>query len=209
MKARENPFAVDRVLKVRYRFQVNGWAEFLDRLAASRCRGAIVGPEGSGKTTLLEDLRPRLTQRGYQTVWIRLARGERTSLRSLLRLVSAQDTHRHVILFDGAEQLGPLRWRLFERNTRQAAGLVITTHRPGRMPTLIECSTNAGLLKDMVAQLLGDAGISADRLDDTIAKLDELFAKHRGNLRDALRELYDDCATKRYSLGANCCGVNF
>src|SRR3972149_3545862 len=84
MKARENPFAVDRVLKVRYRFQVNGWAEFLDRLAASRCRGAIVGPEGSGKTTLLEDLRPRLTQRGYQTVWIRLARGERTSLRSLL-----------------------------------------------------------------------------------------------------------------------------
>jgi hypothetical protein len=51
MRARDNPFAVRRVLKLRYRLSESGWDELLARLERLDHRAAIVGAEGSGKTT--------------------------------------------------------------------------------------------------------------------------------------------------------------
>jgi hypothetical protein len=58
-------------------------------------------------------------------------------------------------------------------------------HRPGRLPTLWECRTSSRVLSDIMAELLVGYRLSppADPAD--------LFWKHEGNLREALRECYD------------------
>jgi len=183
MKARENPFAVQRVLTVRYRPQGWTWDQLLSRLADLHYRAAIVGPQGSGKTTLLEDLEPRLAQRGFTVHHLRLTREVRrfpTKTWQFLRRLRSGD----IILFDGSEQLGALRWSLFRWLSRRAGGLVITTHRRGRLPTLMTAQTSVPLLSELVAELT--AAIDAD--------LPNLFNRHRGNLRECLRELYDQFA---------------
>jgi hypothetical protein len=95
---------------------------------------------------------------------------------------------RDVILFDGAEQLGRIGWARFERRARAAGGLVVTSHRAGLLPSLVETSTTPELLDRLVEQILGDRASEVRPLTPL------LFAKHGGNLRDAMRELYDHYA---------------
>jgi hypothetical protein len=185
MRARDNPFRTERVLSVRYRLADGTFDGLLDRFEAMGRRAAIVGPKGHGKTTLLEDLAPRLRDRGFTVRDLRLdeehPRFDRAFLGEFLRSLGPRD----VILFDGAEQLGRFSWFRFERATRPAGGLLITTHRAGRLPTLIETTTTPALLNGLVDEILGS------RASDVRSLTPELFEKHRGNLRDALRELYD------------------
>ena len=186
MRARDNPFSTDRVLKIRYRPRGWTWDELLDRLKQLHYRAAIVGPEGRGKTTLLEDLEPHLRSRGFGVRHLRLT-GERPAFdRHWLRDFFATTTEKDILLFDGAEQLNRLAWWRFRRVARRAGGLVVTSHRPGLLPTLVECETDAALLGDILHDLLPDGAP-----DDTAA----LFDRHHGNLRDALRELYDTYAS--------------
>src|SRR5688572_2719481 len=135
MKARDNPFATDRVLRVRYRPQGWTWEALLERLERLNYRGAIVGPEGRGKTTLLEDLGERLRDQGWGIHQLRLTRErpvfERRFLRNFLDGIGTRD----VVLFDGAEQMSRFAWWRFVRDTRRAKGLVITSHRAGLLPT--------------------------------------------------------------------------
>ena len=185
IRARDNPFAADRVLRVRYRPRGWTWDELLERLAAMNYRGAIVGPEGRGKTTLLEDLGVRLNERGMGTRHVRLTRErprpDAAGFRQLLTTLSARD----VVLLDGAEQMSRPAWWAFLWRVRRARGLVITSHRPGLLPTLVECRTSADLLADIVRQLLpaSDGG--------GLPPAQPLYDRHGGNVRDALRELYD------------------
>ena len=185
MRARDNPFRTDRVLEVRYRLLQVSWGDLLAKLEALRHRAAIVGPQGSGKTTLLEDLAPRLRDRGYTVRELRLDTATPSFSSGFLDRFVPSLTSSDVLLFDGAEQLGAFAWRSFERRTRDAAGLVLTLHRPGRLPTLVETSTSPELLASLVEQILGDEA------DEVRAILPELHARVGGNLRDALRELYD------------------
>ena len=185
MRARDNPFRTDRVLEVRYRPLRGSWDDLLAKLHALRYRAAVVGPQGSGKTTLLEDLAPRLRDRGYTVRELRLDTETPRFAPDFLDRYVASLTPSDVVLFDGAEQLGSLGWSRFERGTRAAAGLVITAHRPGRLPSLIETSTSPELLQGLVEQILGE------RSTDLRPLLPALFERHRGNLREALRELYD------------------
>ena len=185
MRARDNPFATARVHQIRYRLPDGlTWEELLAGLESMNWRGAIVGPEGVGKTTLLEDFEPRLRERGFEVVWLRLTREEpRFSVATLVQLASLDS--RHIILFDGAEQLSRWTWWRFLRGVRRTGGLLITSHRTGLLPTLLECKTAPELLVEIVANLL-DETPEACR-----AHADFLFHKHQGNLREALRELYD------------------
>src|SRR5262245_60908070 len=150
MKARDNPFRSDRVLSIRYRFQDLTWDQLIQRLAEMNYRGALVGPQGSGKTTLLEDLEPALLAHGFETKWLRLDQSTRqlsfATVKTFLSTIAKGD----IILFDGAEQLPRLAWEQFKIKSRQAAGLIITTHNPGRLPTLLECVTHPSLLQDIV-----------------------------------------------------------
>jgi hypothetical protein len=94
-------------------------------------------------------------------------------------------THRHTVLVDGSEQLGAFGWRRLLHATRRARYLIVTLHRPGRLPTLIECRTDAGLLRDLVSEL------APRECNEIEFSLDGLFHRNNGNLRLCLRELYD------------------
>jgi hypothetical protein len=185
VRARENPFRSDRILAVRYRLAGGTLDGLLDHFDARGRRAAIVGPHGSGKTTLLEDLAPRLRARGFAVRELRLDTEQPRFERGFLDGFFASLGGRDVILFDGAEQLGWLDWLRFARRSRAAGGLIVTTHRPGRLPTLIETSTSPELLDGLVDEILGARSAEVRPLTP------RLFEKHRGNLREALRELYD------------------
>lgn len=190
MRARDNPFRTERLLGIRYRLEDRTWDNLLSSLERLQFRAAIVGPRGSGKTTLLEDLAARVAARSYLPRALRLDAETPRFAPGFLDHFAGSLTPRDVILFDGAEQLSAVAWGAFQRRTRGAAGLVVTVHRPGRLPTLIETETSPDLLAALVGQLLGD------RIEDVRATLPELFHRHDGNLREALLELYD-----RYARG--------
>lgn len=182
MIARENPFRTERVLSVRYRLP-GGTAALLDRFEAMGRRAALIGPQGSGKTTLLEDLAPAIRARGLGVRWIDLdAEREFFDSATYRRFFDALEPAT-VVLLDSAEKLGRARWAAFERESRRAAGLLVTAHGPGLLPTLRECSTTPALLAELVRELVGG---EAETLP-----LDRLYERHRGNLREALRALYD------------------
>ena len=146
IRARDNPFATDRVLAVRYQPIGWTWDELMARLSRLRYRCAIVGPEGFGKTTLLEDLEPLLVARGFAVRWLRFNREQRTIPVNFAASISSGD----IVLFDGCEQIGALAWRRFLFRTRRAGGVIVTTHTPGRLPTLVECATSPELLGGII-----------------------------------------------------------
>jgi hypothetical protein len=183
--ARDNPFATHRVLREHYRLDEAGWAALLAQLESLGRRGAINGPHGAGKTTLLEDLAVRLEARGWRVTLLRLSEETPRIPGGWLRSRSTHLDRDDFLLVDGAEQLPPWSWWLYRWHARRAGGLVVTTHRPGRLPTLHQCVTTPELLGEL-------AGALGGRVTDDDAR--ELHARHRGNLRDALRELYDRSA---------------
>jgi hypothetical protein len=185
MKARENPFQTDAVQAVRYRLRDRTWGELLEQLKGLGYRAAIVGPHGAGKTTLLDELEPRLAALGFSVIRLRLDRETSRFERAYLRWLFDNLSERDLLLFDGAEQMSRLAWQRFKRRTERAAGLVITSHRSGRLPTLIECSTSSELLREIVRELIGE------QAEARCGVTEKLHAKHGGNLRDALREMYD------------------
>lgn len=75
------------------------------------------------------------------------------------------------------------------RASRGLGGLIVTTHQPGRLPTLHEHRTDAGLLQALVAELVG-----AEAARGSAADLENEFRRQRGNLRECLRALYDQSA---------------
>lgn len=185
MKARDNPFSTDRVLRVRYKLCGVTWPGLWSRLESLNLRAAIVGPRGSGKTTLLEDLEPILHGKGYRPQRLRLDEENQSVHPDTLLRLKERLTSLDVVLLDGAEQLGWRAWRAFAAAANRAGGLVVTSHRPGRLPTLVRCRTDPRLLDAIVAELLAGVGrVPA-------LPIAELFQRHRGNLRDALRDLYD------------------
>lgn len=196
MRARDNPFAVSRVLAIRSRLAGVTWNELLDRLEAFEFRAALVGPHGHGKTTLLEDLAPRLEDRGFRLRSATLRAGDRRFSAAQEETLFADLSGRDLLLVDGAEQLGRLSWLALRRKSRAAGGLVITSHRAGLLPTFHECRTTPELLEGIVRDLLGP---EAETVDPGPA---ELWQRHRGNVRDALRELYDVWADRPVTASA-------
>ncbi|MBL8849862.1 MAG: hypothetical protein JNG89_09265, partial [Planctomycetaceae bacterium] len=75
--------------------------------------------------------------------------------------------------------------RLLKRRAGRHAGLVVTLHRSGRLPTLIDCRTSSDLLESIVARL------APDDVDHLRGELPALFHRHQGNIRLCLRSLYD------------------
>ena len=139
-------------------------------------RAALVGPHGHGKTTLLEELAPRLTARGFRVRTVTLRQEERRVDWKRLRGLGPDD----ILFLDGIELLDRLAWLRVRFRCRRAGGLIITSHRPGRLPTLLECGTTPELLAGLVRELTGE------ELDTG-----ELFARHGGNLRLVFWNLYD------------------
>lgn len=189
MKARENPFRADRVLAVRYRPRGGTLKELLEQLHRLGYRGAIVGPNGTGKTTLLEHIEPELRVLGFRTKLLRFYDKKRRFRRGEMKRFLADLTRQDFILLDGAEQMSTLHWQWFKLRSKKAGGLLITAHKKGMLPTLTECATSPELLEEIISELLvGETALSNGRSM-------ELFKAHQGNIRSALREMYDIYAT--------------
>jgi hypothetical protein len=178
----DNPFASHRVEALAYRFNGSGLDAIGRRLEGIGGRGAIVGAKGSGKTTLLEELAAALPG---EPVHVRIGGGCGHPWRTARAQLPTRVTPNHAVLVDGGEQLGRIGWLLLLRATRHARSFVATQHRPGRLPTLVECRTDHALLGNLVEELTPE---DAPMLEPG---LEELFQRHGGDIRLCFRELYD------------------
>ena len=168
-------------------------AQFVEQLRAYNWRGQIVGPHGSGKSTLLHALRPGLERAGREIVTFSLAGGQQS-----LDVLAAQRrewTTATLVVVDGFEQLSCWnRLRVKRQCLRAGAGLLVTTHRDVGLPTIVETAVKLETAQAIAAQLLtGREGLV------TPADVAERFAKHGGNLRETLFELYDLVERRRPS----------
>ena len=187
MRPRDNPFAAHRLESLAFRLPGGlTWDGLFARCAAMNWRGAIVGPHGSGKTTLLEQLAPRLIERGFKPHLCRIQAAstlaEKTAVFARVRAMQAPD----FLLLDGAEQLTTREWLSLYSSASPLAGCLITVHRTSRLPTLLETPTSPALLAELAAELTGE------QINSTEAAA--RFKRHGGNLRECLRELYDQRA---------------
>ncbi len=156
-------------------------AALVERFAANQWRGAIIGPHGSGKSTLLESLCRELEWAGHTVLRITLHNRQRRFVRP------ADVAAGQVFAIDGYEQLSPwARWQLARRCRSYRCGLLITSHRPTRLPELYRTTVDLALLARIVAQLRIDS-------DDLISTADvrRVFTSHGPNAREALFALYD------------------
>lgn len=144
---------------------------------------AIVGPHGAGKTNLMHALARHLGGTGLLggTIRVRSRRDGIAVLRAVLRA-----RPRTTVCVDGWEPLGragalSVRWLAAVRRV----GLVVTCHRSAGMPTLVRCATTPALLARLVADLPGHGGLIG------ATDVHEAFAARRGDVREALYDLYD------------------
>ncbi len=185
--ASTNPFASRYINALPYRMPTANTQTLVSRLTKLGGRGAIVGPHGSGKTTLLENLSIELTRAGWTVHHFRT-----TERRRGIRDIASQTYNpEHAVLIDSAGHIGPLLWRRLSGHLAKAGRVVITAHRPGRLPLLHHNETSLDLLDALVAEL---APATAKTLRP---HAHALYAQHAGNIRDVLRGLYDHCSARR------------
>ena len=165
------------------------------RLRETKFRGAVVGPHGHGKTTLLlnladhVDLLPAMPRGSTVTtsMWVQVRPGERANLTTVRRMVRG---YPYLLLLDGYDLL-PRRDRA--RVLVRRGPVLVTSHRRTMLPTVAHCRTSAELLGRLIERLSPDT-----RAAMTDAAVAGLYARHRGNVREALRELYDRVAGGAY-----------
>lgn len=184
MKARLNPFRTERLEALTYRAPEFSWPAVESRLATLGGCGAIIGPQGSGKTTLLTEWARRRHHAGRPVLMLRVAEHQRRWTDEQTAQLAA--CHGHSLFVDGAEQLGWLARRTLHHAARVAAETLITTHRARIFRTVFQCQTTAALLADLIAEL------GAPPTDCAT-----LWNRHAGNIRNALRELYDRASSNK------------
>jgi hypothetical protein len=190
---RPNPFATRHVRPGALPFLFppgQSAAVLVDRLRAQHWRGEIVGPHGSGKSSLLATLIPMIHEAGHPTLRVTLHDGQRRLPQSVRWTEIAAGT---IVVIDGYEQLSTWsRVRLAALCRRRNLGLVVTSHGSVGLPPLWTTEVTPELAQRLVAQLLGEESsvISPDEVASCLAR-------HRGNLRETLFELYDLYESRR------------
>jgi DNA replication protein DnaC len=185
MKAKDNPFSTEQISKIKYYLSETELENLIKRLKELNFYAALVGDHGSGKTTLLESIVIKLIELNYKPKLLRLNTEKPSFPKSFLREFSKSLKKTDIVILDGAEQLNFLSWQYFKYKVKNADGLIITTHKEGRLPTLYRCQTSYKILDKILLELLG---IQAKDLEKNSQKL---FDKHQGNIRNVLREYYD------------------
>jgi hypothetical protein len=180
-----NPFATcwTRPGAIPFRFPAGENAEgLLAKLDRLKWRGAIVGPHGSGKSTLLETLKPLLHEAGIKVIGKTLQNGERRLPAGILPCRKGA-----MIIVDGYEQLSRLeRVKLLVACRRRGCGLLVTSHAPTVLPTLLRTEPSERLVYELVERLAAQVSTSIAS-SDVAASL----ACHGSNVREIFFDLYD------------------
>ena len=180
ISARENPLRMECLEAIAFRFQAGNWEQHLDRLHDLDFRAAIVGQHGRGKSTLLRELSCRLPNSHLLDLPHETSQHD-AMIDSALQAAGEGG----VVLVDGIERVSWLqRTRLYRRTS---AGLVVTVHRRCRLPTWIHLKSSPELIRELVEEL----GLGADEI---LTASEHALAHHTGNVRDALRSMYDQIA---------------
>lgn len=189
--ARDNPFAMHHVERIPFQFGFEGWSQHLQRLQQMNYSGAIVGPEGSGKTTLMLELQQKLKNefsRDRKISFVLIDEDPRIRKAQLQELMTFS-IEQPILLIDGSERASWLQRRKLFGLVSQGTSVIAAVHQTCPLPTWIECSTNEDLMAYALQQLVPQA---SHPLHD-LAFL--RFRQRHGNVRLALRDLYDDWAT--------------
>ncbi len=144
----------------------------------------IQGDHGSGKSTLLASLAPHFEADRFQLRTHVMAEVPR-DVRTLL--ADHGWTPQTVVIVDGYERLSWWsRWQLWFKRLRTGARLLITTHMDLGFPNV--CTLRP--TDDDVVELVQHLQRNRQTLvaDDDARKA---FARHQGNVREALFELFD------------------
>lgn len=147
--------------------------------------GQIIGPHGSGKSTLLRALFPSFRENGRRWWLITPKENDRAWPKAPSELGSLDETT--LIIVDGYERLSKsARAEGIALARENRLGLLITAHRDEGFPHLFATSTTAELCWRLARRLAPDG-------DETVGEEDArtAFARHRGDIREALFELYD------------------
>ena len=144
---------------------------------------AIEGSHGTGKSTLMVALAGELASAGRLAGNLQL-RSTRDCLTALGLVWRAEPGS--TVCLDGWERLGwpgSLAVRCLAR--MRGCDLLVTSHRPTGLPLSIVLAGSLRLLRAIVAELPDHGGLIQDQ------DLVTAFARHEGNLREALCDLYD------------------
>ena len=191
---KSNPLATRYVLPGRLQWlppdgdSIDAVFERLDKL---RFRAAIVGAHGTGKSTLMTHLMPLIETRSRRVVHLQL-RGSWNSCCQLWTMARQWTSRGNVLVLDGYEQLPWLARGIIVFWTRiRGVGLLVTSHRPTLLPTLLMTQTDIRVIHQLLDSLLpADTPNRGQLLDN--ARLQMLLEKHRGNVRELFMQLYDE-----------------
>ena len=189
VSARNNPLAVHRTDAIPFYFGETRFASiesFYLHVQKFSFHGAILGRHGRGKTTLLCELHSFLRDQEISSELVFLPRERQLQRKSIDDLIQ-HGLSGSVVLVDGLERVSFLaRQRILSRSKR-FGGFIATTHRPGRLRTLLHCRTS----QQTMVETLDSLGLNQPNV---ITAALPLLSKHRGNIRLVLRELYDQYA---------------
>jgi NACHT domain len=209
----DNPFATcwTRPGAIPFLFSEGNSADgLIDKLRVHDWWGEILGPHGSGKSTLLEAIKPKLLAAGKHVHQILLRVGQRrvpyedlpqSWLNDLTKSATKRESrhlaqHALLLIIDGYEQLGWLaRWQLKKRCRCAGIGLLVTSHRPTGLPTLIHLTPDGRLIEQLVAQLCAKVPSRV-----SLADIAASHACHGSNVREVFFDLYDRHERQRRAL---------
>ena len=173
--------------------------DLLARLASLGGIAAIVGPHGSGKTTLLLALEKSLAEDSWLCRTIRLGDGWWKDARVVVAAIF-RCGRGNVLFVDGWERLGPVTAATIHLVARLFGHrLLVTAHAPGTIPTLVECKTTPALLSCIQQRLNGRVAPVDAR------EVDRAFRAAKGDIREALFDLYDRFEEARERQASVCC----
>ncbi len=157
----------------------------VDRLRQSGWWGQLVGPHGSGKSTLLAALLPMLQQVQRRPLYLALHDGQRRLPLDPARVAGRDPAT--IVIVDGYEQLSRWnRWRLQRLCRSRGWGLIVSSHAETGLPDLFRTTVDVERAGVIVRQLLGAEQnlIGREEITDSLAR-------HHGDVREMLLELYD------------------
>ena len=193
----ENPFSARFVRPgaIPYIFPPGCSAESLfETFERLQRMGAVVGPHGVGKSALITALADWMEQHEIPCLRLELHDGQRTLSQETWALL--EDRSEIVITVDGYEQLSTwTRYQLRRLSRKRRLGLIGTAHSDVELPLLYAPEPNEDLAWKIVQLLL-------ERGEPLISREDvhESFARHQGNLREMLFDLYDLYELRRSQL---------